>query len=51
MNTNMTMNPNNMHPTMSPFLLSRRALGRGLVGGLLAAATATARVAAPSDIQ
>jgi sugar phosphate isomerase/epimerase len=45
---NKTMNSNTMPTTMSHSVLSRRALGRGLVGGLLAAATATAADPAPS---
>ena len=45
---NKTMNPNTMPTTMSHSVLSRRALGRGLVGGLLAAATAAAADPAPS---
>jgi len=45
----MNINTKNIHTTMNQPALSRRALGRGLIGGLVAAATAAAADLPPTS--
>ena len=45
----MNINPKNIHTPMNQLVLSRRALGCGLVGGLVAAAMAAAADLPPSN--